>query len=233
MQKQYKHLFFDLDRTLWDFDANNRQTFTDLHHHFSLSQRGVMDALDFYTRYQPINMGLWDLYKKQQIHRDELNFKRFYDTLMLFEIADEKLALEMGNYYVKQSPLQTLLYPHTHQILETLHRKYQLHIITNGFEDVQYIKIEKCNLGKYFTNIITSERAGFKKPDKRIFEFAMSEAGATVEESILIGDDPEADITGAMYSGMDQIWVKHPPVKESVHIPTFEVNTLKEILDIL
>lgn len=230
---KYKHLFFDLDRTLWDFDANNKATFAELYHKFELETKGVANAELFYTEYQTINKSLWDAYKKEEITKEVLNFQRFYNSLMLYDISDSSLARDMGAFYISASPLKTLLYPHTHETLDFLHRKYQMHIITNGFEEVQYIKIEKSGLGKYFDKIITSERAGYKKPDKRIFEFALQETGANIAESIIIGDDPEADILGAQLAGMDQIWVKHPPVKGDVEKPTFEVNQLRDILSIL
>lgn len=230
---KYKHLFFDLDRTLWDFDTNNKSTFSDLFQQFELVARGITDTDDFYKRYQEINFDLWERYKRQEISKEELNFSRFYESLLLYNIDDTNLAKEIGAFYIDLSPQKTMLYPQTHEILESLSSSYQLHIITNGFEEVQYIKIEKSGLGKYFDKIITSERAGFKKPDRRIFDFALEETGADTSNSIIIGDDPEADILGAREMGMDQIWVKHPPVKDSLGLATYEVNSLIEIMKIL
>ena len=229
----YQHLFFDLDRTLWDFDANNKQTFNELYEKFDLFNRGIKEPDILYAHYQKINLSLWEEYKHQLISKETLNFRRFSDTLMLYGIDDHALALEMGAYYIRISPMKTLLYPGTLEILERLEKQYQLHIITNGFEEVQYIKLEKSGLERFFRKIITSERAGYKKPDRRIFEFAMEEAGANPENSIIIGDDPEADIWGAKQFGMDQIWVKHPPVKPAIDSATFEVDSLLEINKIL
>lgn len=230
---KYKHLFFDLDRTLWDFDTNNQATFSEMHKKFQLEAMGIDDSAHFYTRYQKINFALWEQYKLQQITKEMLNYSRFYDSLKLYGIDNPNLACEMGAYYITTSPQKTALYPGTIELLEILHSKYQMHIITNGFEEVQFIKMENSGLSKYFDKIITSERAGSKKPDKGIFEFALREAGAQIRESIIIGDDPEADIQGARLVGMDQIWVKHPPMKESKEKPTYEVGQLREILKIL
>jgi putative hydrolase of the HAD superfamily len=230
---KYKHLFFDLDRTLWDFDTNNKATFSDLFKKFELVDKGITDTNDFYIRYQEINFDLWERYKKQEISKEELNFRRFYESLLLYNIDDSTLAKEIGAVYINLSPQKTTLYPKTHEILESLRNNYQLHIITNGFEEVQYVKIEKSGLEKYFDKIITSERAGYKKPDRRIFDFALQETGADISNSIIIGDDPEADIMGAREMGMDQIWVKHPPVKNSLGLATYEVNNLIEIMEIL
>lgn len=230
---KYKHLFFDLDRTLWDFDTNNTETFRELYTHFQLEALGVEEVTAFYKKYQKINLALWDAYKKAEITKKELNFQRFYQSLLLYTIDNAELATRMGAYYVKESPLKTHLYPHTLETLEKLHRKYQMHIITNGFDEVQYIKMENSGLMRFFDKIITSEAAGYKKPDKRIFEYALQQAGATVQESIIIGDDPEADIYGACLVGMDQIWVKHLPLKPELTRATYSVNELKEITAIL
>lgn len=231
--KTYKHLFFDLDRTLWDFDTNNKLTFAELFDKFQLAARGILNPDKFYNEYQRINMALWEEYKYERITKEMLNFRRFYESLQLYDISDSALAREMGSYYITASPLKTMLYPLTIETLERLKQKYQMHIITNGFEEVQYIKIEKSGLGKYFDKIITSERAGCKKPGKAIFEFALRETNADVSESIIIGDDYEADILGARTVGMDQIWVKHFPVEGIDEKPTYEVNRICDIALIL
>ncbi len=230
---KYKHLFFDLDRTLWDFDTNNKVTFNEMHKKFQLEALGVEDAETFYIRYQKINFALWEQYKQQQITKEVLNYNRFFESLMLYGIDNPDLALEMGAYYITASPRKTTLYPGTIELLDILHRHYQMHIITNGFDEVQFVKMQNSGLSKYFDKIITSERAGFKKPHKGIFEFALRETGAQIAESIIIGDDPDADIQGARLIGMDQIWVKHPPQKESKEKPTYEVGQVREILKIL
>ncbi len=229
----YKHLFFDLDRTLWDFDLNNRETFLEMCEFFKLREKGIDDPSLFYNLYQKINLALWESYKKGEITKERLNFSRFFHSLNVYNIADNELAAQMAAWYIRESPLKTHLYPGTLETLDQLFPKYQMHIVTNGFEEVQFTKIEKSRLNKYFRNIITSEMAGYKKPDKRFFDYAFRETGARPHESIIIGDDPEADIMGAHQIGMDQIWVKHEPVKPETTKPTFAVNKLQEILDIL
>lgn len=231
--KSYKHLFFDLDRTLWDFDTNNLETFREMFELFELNKKGIPCFDEFFREYTIINTALWQAYRDHKITKQNLNFKRFYDTLMIYGVDDRNMAAEIGTHYIKVSPLKTNLYPETIETLEKLYGKYHMHIITNGFDEVQYIKIENSGLGKYFEKIITSERAGFKKPDKRIFEFALKETGAIVQESIIIGDDPEADILGAYQIGMDQLWVKHYNDKAELLQATYEVDRLRDILKIL
>ncbi len=229
----YKHLFFDLDRTLWDFDLNNLETFLEMCRYFKLSEKGIDDPNLFYNIYQKINVALWESYKKGEITKERLNFSRFFHSLNVYNIADNELAAQMAEWYIRESPLKTHLYPGTLETLEQLFPKYEMHIVTNGFEEVQFTKIENSGLKEYFRSIITSEMAGYKKPDKRFFDYALKETGARPEESIIIGDDPEADIMGAHQIGMDQIWVKHKPVKPETTKPTFAVNKLQEILEIL
>ena len=226
-------MFFDLDRTLWDFDMNNRETFLEMYEFFKLGDKGIDDPELFYNLYQKINLALWEAYKKGEITKERLNFSRFFHSLNVYNIADNELAAQMAAWYIRESPLKTHLYPGTIETLDQLFIKYQMYIVTNGFEEVQFTKIENSGLNKYFRKIITSEMAGYKKPDKRFFDYAFRETGAKPEESIIIGDDPEADILGAHEIGMDQIWVKHKPIKPETTKPTFAVNKLQEILDIL
>jgi len=212
---------------------NNRETFLEMYEFFKLGDKGIDDPELFYNLYQKINLALWEAYKKGEITKERLNFSRFFHSLNVYNIADNELAAQMAAWYIRESPLKTHLYPGTIETLDQLFIKYQMYIVTNGFEEVQFTKIENSGLNKYFRKIITSEMAGYKKPDKRFFDYAFRETGAKPEESIIIGDDPEADILGAHEIGMDQIWVKHKPIKPETTKPTFAVNKLQEILDIL
>jgi putative hydrolase of the HAD superfamily len=212
---------------------NNRETFLEMYEFFKLGDKGIDDPDLFYNLYQKINLALWEAYKKGEITKERLNFSRFFHSLNVYNIADNELAAQMAAWYIRESPLKTHLYPGTIETLDQLFIKYQMYIVTNGFEEVQFTKIENSGLKKYFRKIITSEMAGYKKPDKRFFDYAFRETGAKPEESIIIGDDPEADILGAHTIGMDQIWVKHKPIKPETTKPTFAVNKLQEILDIL
>jgi len=229
----YKHLFFDLDRTLWDFDTNNRATFTEIYDHFCLHSRGIVNFEEFFGFYTQINATLWKKYRDHLIKKEELNFLRFHNTLLSFGIKDSELAQKMSVYYIDVSPYKTALYPSTIDTLESLLGKYQMHIVTNGFEEVQYIKLDNSGLKKYFDKVITSEQAGFKKPDRRIFEFALQVSGASRQDSLFIGDDTEADILGAHLAGIDQLWVRHYPDQPTFNKATYSVDKLKDILLIL
>ena len=226
---QYKHLFFDLDHTLWDFDANARETLAELYAIFDLNKKIQIAFDDFYPKYLFHNELLWDRYHKGLISSDDLKWKRMWRTLLDFKLADEPLAKEMSAKFLEILPTKKLLFPHTIEILNYLTEKnYSLHLITNGFETTQWSKLNNSGLGKYFTHVITSEGSNSLKPKKEIFDFAMDKAGAFLPESIMIGDNLDADIQGAMNAGMDTIFVNHINAVSEIK-PTYTVTHLKEL----
>ena len=229
--KTYEHIFFDLDRTLWHFDENSQKVLNDIFLSFKLNEKIDSSEL-FISKYQEVNEDLWGLYRDDKVTKDELRWKRFYDTLAYFKIDNNKIAEEMGDYYVTHSPRQTLLFPHTINVLDYLFEKYKLHIITNGFEEVQYIKLTESGLLKYFDIITLSEKVGVKKPHPYIFKKALSEAGAFANNSIMIGDDLYADIYGAQRVKMDNIYFNFHKKKHDKIIHK-EINCLSELYEIL
>lgn len=227
--KQYKHIFFDLDKTLWDFTGNTIDTFHDLYNNFSLKEKGISDYMTFYENYEIINDKLWRQYRNGNIEKNFLNVQRFYLALLHFSVDDMQLARAMASDYLRLSPLKTLLIPDTHETLQYLHAKYQLHIITNGFKEVQSVKVERSDIKKYFKEIITSEEAGCHKPAKEIFDYSLRKTGAVPDESLVIGDDIEVDIKGAFNAGIDQVYVNL--LNEPNNFPaTFQVSSLKYLM---
>jgi putative hydrolase of the HAD superfamily len=161
-----------------------------------------------------------------------LRWKRMWLALLDFKIADEALAKEMSVAFLEQLPNRKNLFPYTIEILDYLTEKnYVLHLITNGFENIQHSKLKHSNLTNYFKEIVTSEQAGSLKPNKEIFEFALRVAHANIDESIMIGDNIEADIKGAMSAGLDTIYVNHLRLETDVQ-PTYIIHHLKELEDI-
>ena len=230
--KKYKHIFFDLDRTIWDFDKNSIEVLKDIFSKYNLKEKGIPSFDEFYKTYYEINHGLWDKYRIGAIEKNFLSLERFWATLRHFNIDEKETAYNMSQDYVKLSPYKTHLFPNSHEILSYLNKKYTLHLITNGFAEVQSIKIKESNLEQYFNEVIISEQTPWKKPSPEIFKFAINKVGAKVEESIMIGDDIKADIKGAAAIGMDNIWTNMINSK-SDYKPTYEVNNLIEIKDIL
>jgi putative hydrolase of the HAD superfamily len=231
-QSRYKHLFFDLDHTLWDFEANAKETLQELCTINALQEKGVTDFDLFFKRYCYHNDQLWQRYTNGTIKQEELRWKRMWLSLLDFKIADEPLAKLLAVQFLEQLPNRKNLFPYTIEILEYLKAKhYLLHLITNGFESVQHSKLFHSNLSDYFEEVITSEKANSLKPNKEIFEFALQVTQANINESIMIGDNIDADIKGAMNAGLDTVFVNHLNIETDVK-PTYIVHHLRELEEI-
>ena len=229
---KYKHLFFDLDHTLWDFDTNSRQTLEELYNTLQLSLKGVHDFDLFHKNYLLHNDKLWERYRNGYIKVDELRWKRMWLTLLDFKIGDEKLAREMGVCFLDLLPTRKTLFPYSIEILEYLKGKgYLLHLITNGFEKTQHCKLKNSGLDSYFIEVITSEGSNSLKPHREIFDYAFQKTNAQPLNSIMIGDSIEVDIQGAMNAGIDQVHVNHINTTHAIQ-PTYTVYSLKELEDI-
>jgi len=225
----YKHLFFDLDHTLWDFDSNAKDALTEIYTLFNLEEKKIVPFEDFYTQYLYHNNLLWDRYHKGFITSEELKWKRMWRTLLDFKLGDEKLARDISSTFLTILPVKKKLFPYTTEILDYLIAKdYTLHLITNGFEKVQWSKINNSGIDKYFTHVITSESSNSLKPKKQIFDYALQTAGATIKESIMLGDNLEADIQGAINAGMDCVFVNHINATTILR-PTYTIKHLKEL----
>lgn len=228
----YQHLFFDLDHTIWDFETNSRETLLEVFQQNELHQTLTPDFDGFYERYSYHNKRLWDRYHHGFIKQEDLRWKRMWHTLIDYKNGSEKLARDMSQQYLEILPLKTALFPYTIEIIEYLiGKKYTLHLITNGFEEVQWGKLRNSKIDHYFKEVITSEKAMALKPNKEIFDYALNAAGAVKQESIMIGDNLDADIRGAMEAGWDTVFVNH--IGESTDLqPTYIVHHLKELENI-
>ena len=229
--KNYKHIFFDLDRTLWDFESNSVEALKDILNKHNLNNL-IIDFESFIDIYKKYNVRLWEQYRDNKIQKSVLRWKRFYLALLEFKIDNIELAKQIGEDYVNISPTKTKLFPYTHEVLQYLSDKYLLYIITNGFEEVQHVKLSNSDLTKYFENVITSESVGVQKPSSEIFSHSLKIANAGKSNSVMIGDDIKTDIGGALNFGIDQIYFN--PLKHVVNIkPTFEITSLIELKEIL
>lgn len=229
---KYRHLFFDLDHTLWDFETNAKESIREVYDLNSLHVFGIDDFDAFFNRYSYHNERLWDRYTKGYIKQEELRWKRMWLAMLDFKVADETMAKRMSAEFLERLPLKTNLFPYTIEILEYLNNKgYILHLVTNGFENVQYSKLQNSNLRNYFKEIITSEASNSLKPNKEIFEYALSKSGALVNESIMIGDNLDADIQGGINAGLDTVFVNHLRIKPHVNA-TYVIHHLKELENI-
>ena len=229
---KYKHVFFDLDRTLWDFDAAAEVAFERIYDKYNLKNLGIPSAKEFHEVYHPLNEELWVLYRADKITKDELNRTRFMKPLEHYGIYNVELADHLSEDYVFWSPRIVRLVPGTMELLDYLKPNYHLHLITNGFQEVQHTKLSGSGLESYFDTLTVSEEVGVKKPNPDIFKYALRKAGAIPEESLMIGDEMAVDIDGARTAGMDTLFF-NPSGEISEGERTFEVRRLLEIKEIL
>jgi putative hydrolase of the HAD superfamily len=232
MHTKYKHLFFDLDRTLWDFEKSALEAFEEIFKKHALSEKGIDDYTAFHHKYAAHNRRLWDLYREGMLEKEVLRWKRFYLTLLDYGIDDKPLAEAMGTDYLEISPRKVNLFPHAMETVEYLSGKYHLHLITNGFQEVQEIKIKTSGLDHFFETLITSEEAGVKKPDPRIFYYALEKTGALPDESLMIGDDYAVDIEGARKVNIDQVFFDPEAISHDNHC-TYKINDLQQLIHFL
>jgi len=230
---RYQHVFFDLDHTLWDFDTNSKIT---LHRVFEAHNLLVKtgEAFEpFHKKYKVHNQYYWNQYTLGLIKQEDLRWARMNHTLVEYGINDEFLAKQLGKDYLDLLPESAQLFPHTVELLTYLkNRAYRLHILSNGFDEVQHKKLTFSGIYSFFDQIITSEASQCVKPKKEIFDFAFRKSGASREKSIMVGDNPEVDLQGALNAGIHSIYVDHQDQPSSVP-STFVVRHLKEIESVL
>lgn len=229
---QSTHLFFDLDRTLWDFEKNSQQALRILYDQLKIQER-IGNFYDFYHKYKNINADLWVAYGKGKITKEELRNTRFELTLRKFQITDHKLNEDLNNGYIEISPNQTHVFPHAHETLESLKSEgFNLHIITNGFKEVQYRKLNNCGFEPFFDVIVCSEEIGKNKPAPEVFHHAMDRAGAIPSKSVMIGDDLHVDVLGASNAGMHAI-LFDPEKRHRKRKGDHHIHSLNEIPGLL
>lgn len=229
----YKYIFIDLDDTIWDFHTNARLSLKDMFDQRKLAQY-FTNFDEFFQIYAKRNIELWEQYGKGEITKEFLMSERFRYPLSKMGLDDVELAEEIGIQYLDILPTKTTLMPYAKELLDYLYPKYPLTLISNGFVEVQYKKMRSSDIEKYFSHIVLSEAAKALKPDKKIFEYALSLNNANKTEAIMIGDSYEADIRGAQNAGIDQIYYPLNPasiLKEQTS--TYTIRSLKELFDIL
>ena len=228
-QAELTDVFFDLDHTLWDFEKNSMLTFEKIFAQLDLS----VELSQFLATYNPINHAYWKLYRENQITQQELRHNRLADTFSKINMkASTQMVDEISEQYINHLSTFPHLFEGVISLLENLQKRFRLHIITNGFEEVQVKKISNSKLTPYFDKMITSESAGFKKPRKEIFSHALKLTGAKLSESVMIGDDLQTDIQGAINIGMKSIYFNPNRKNHSFNVLA-DVQNLLEIKSIL
>lgn len=229
---KYKNLFFDLDDTLWAFSANARDTFEEMYERYGLDN--FFDSFDsFYSLYQQRNRELWEEYANGQITKEELNRRRFLYPLEAVDAGDSALAKAYSDGFFSVIPTKSRLMPHAIEVLEALAPRYNLYILSNGFRELQYRKMCSGGIDVYFKKVILSDDIGLLKPAPQLFHFALSATQSELRESLMIGDSWDADIAGARGVGMDHAFYNVSGRTEFPFKPTYLLNDLKELMQIL
>ncbi len=229
---KYKHIFFDLDHTLWDYDANASEALRELFERFELIRYPNISADLLIDTFFSVNYDLWDLYNKHEIQRKDIRERRFPTIFKRMGLSTHDMPDSIEKDYIALSPTKSRTFPHAHDVLDYLGAKYDLHIITNGFDDIQDTKMTSSGIKHHFDVIVTSESANQRKPNPDIFHLAMEQADASVEESIMIGDNLGSDIQGAINVGMDHIWFNPQRTFTSVKVQ-HEIQNLIELKSLL
>ena len=231
---KYDHIFFDLDHTLWDYVGNANETLGDLYDRFDIGGLTGKDEDAFSAQFHSVNREMWDLHDKGKINKAAIRKERFrwlFDQLGASHVGEE-LTREISNEFIKICPTKGKVLPYSIELLDYLLGNYRLHIITNGFSDVQHVKLRSSGMEDYFDQVIISETVGYKKPDKRIFEYALSTTGALPERSMMVGDNLETDIMGARNASLDQAYY-NPEKEPHDRSITYEISSLGELKSIL
>lgn len=229
---QYTCIFFDLDHTLWDYETNSKETLQELFTAYSLAEKGVNDFESFHREFRRVNAELWVLYDAGKIGSEVIRAERFKQILEVFKAFNGKLCADISHEYLYTCPKKGNLMPNTISTLDYLSRKYKLSIITNGFEEIQNLKLSAGNLHQYFDHIVTSQHAGFKKPSREIFDYTLTKNSIACNQAVMIGDNLVTDIGGARQASIDSVFFNHEQLSHDADIHA-EINNLSELCELL
>jgi len=232
--KNITHIFFDLDHTLWDTDKNAKESLQEIHQEIKIQENFNVSFDLFHATYQKHNDILWKKYAKHEVSKSDVRINRFKYSLEELNIFDDNINEFFASHFVSRTPLKKNLIEGAIELMDYVKDRYTLSIITNGFKEVQYIKMEESGLSKYFSHIFISEEVGHNKPSPDIFKHAMQTSGASIAENcLMIGDSLEADILGAINAGMKAVYLCPESKNKSTENNFITVNSLEEIKTIL
>lgn len=229
---RYTTIFFDLDDTLWDTTANSRESLNEIYHLFSFDNY-YANFEDFYKVYFPYNISLWDLYEQHSISKKELMTDRFYTPFKHINGLTPQKSDEINNEFMMRTASKSGTVEGAKEILNLLKPHYKVCVLSNGFNEVQFKKIENAGLGSFFDRVILSDDIGVNKPDKKLFSYALDKMKTTADKCIMIGDNWKSDILGAYNSGIDQVWFNPENKNFESFSPTYTIVELSELKDIL
>lgn len=226
--RKYNHLFFDLDHTLWDFESNSEAALRELFESHNLAAKGVDSFDKFLSVYHHHNNHYWKAYRNGNTQVAELRIERFVKALSSFRVHNRQLAQQLSDEYLALCPTKQKLLPGARDMLDFLAGHYQMHIITNGFHEVQMTKLHSAGMMHYFDMVLTGDKARALKPNPGIFHQSLEITGAAIRESIYIGDSLEVDIMGAQNAGWDHVFCNHDNIDHDMEV-TYEVKSLLDL----
>ncbi|WP_017733074.1 YjjG family noncanonical pyrimidine nucleotidase [Nafulsella turpanensis] len=230
--KKYKYILFDLDHTLWDFEQNSADTLSDLYEKYELARLGVSCENSFKETFKQVNGELWAQSDEGKMDRNLLRVRRFQLVCEALGVRNEVLAARLGEDYVTLCPTKKALLPYALDMLEFLRKKYPLFILTNGFDDVQAVKLNSAGILHFFEAVFTGEALGLKKPQKAYFSTFLQQIEARPEECLMIGDNLKTDILGAQNAGIDHIYYNPLGRDYFMHVQ-HEIRCLSELKNLL
>ena len=226
--KTYQHLFFDLDHTLWDYDRNVRESLSELYQIYQLDKLGIPSFSQFFDAFHHVNFQLWDDYNLGKIDKKGLREIRFPKIFCAAGGDEQTIPEAFEADFMHRTSSKPHLFPHSKEILGYLKKSYRLHVITNGFNESQEKKMRSSGITDYFELVVTSETTGHKKPDPRIFYYALEQLQTEASSCLMIGDNPNSDILGAQRADIDQVYF-NPEGKPTDLSPTYEIRHLQEL----
>ena len=229
---KYKHLFFDLDHTLWDFDRNSAESIAELFETFRLADVGIASAAEFSRHFIAVNRQLWADYDRNIITHGYIRQNRFPMVFRSLGVDESAIQVDLNAEYLHLLPRKPHLLESARTVLDYLKGRYTMHIITNGFADIQAVKMDSAEISHFFTHVVTNGVIDAKKPDPVIFQYALEISGADVAESLMIGDNYEADILGAKGVGMDTVFYNTAGAVVG-DPPTYDIRHWNELMAIL
>ena len=228
LKKEYTHILFDLDRTLWDFDTNSRNNIYQLLDSYNLVN---LDKTSFFQTYDKINHSLWSKYESGELPKEVLRWKRFHDTFLEFGIDNMKMSVDFAESYLDNMPNQTTLMPYAKEVLERLKSKgCRMSLVTNGFKEVQHRKIQNSAISSFFESVLISEEQGVHQPSPINLQRAINSIGGEKPTTLMVGDDFSNDIEGAMIFGIDQFFYNYKKI-ECEGGPTYESSDLRDLVN--
>ncbi|MDB5242912.1 MAG: noncanonical pyrimidine nucleotidase, YjjG family [Spirosoma sp.] len=229
---KYRHLFFDLDHTLWDFDRNSAESIAELYEAYRLGDTGIASAADFSKHFIAINRQLWADYDRNLVTHGYIRTNRFALVFQSLGVDASAIQADLNAEYLHLLARKPHLLESAREVLNYLKDRYTMHIITNGFAEIQAVKMNSADISHYFTHVVTNGVVDAKKPNPAIFQYALNISQADVAESLMIGDSYEADIMGAKGVGMDTVFYNTAGVVVD-DPPTYDIRHWNELIAIL